>query len=100
MLLLSAAADGWITDLPDGLGQGYGTNGDQFYIWNNMPENPGPRQGGPVSYGSREWDDPNQLANTIIQASIPPLRPGVASRRPFRRHCCRAWRDWRPPTRP
>lgn len=75
-LLISAAAQGRITDLPDGLGQGYGTNGDQIYIWNNMPENPGPRQGGPVIYGSREWDDPNQLANTIIQASIPPLRPG------------------------
>lgn len=75
-LLLSAAAEGRITDLPDELGQGYGTNGDQIYIWNKMPENPGPRQGGPVIYGSREWDDPAQLANTIIQASIPPLRPG------------------------
>ncbi|MBA54569.1 MAG: cholesterol oxidase [Pseudomonadales bacterium] len=75
-LLLSAAAEGRITDLPDELGQGYGTNGDQIYIWNKMPENPGPRQGGPVIYGSREWEDPNQLANTIIQASIPPLQPG------------------------
>ncbi len=75
-LLLSAAGEGRITDLPDELGQGYGTNGDQIYIWNKMPENPGPRQGGPVIYGSREWDDPNQLANTIIQASIPPIQPG------------------------
>ncbi|MGB3623642.1 GMC family oxidoreductase [Ketobacter sp. MCCC 1A13808] len=75
-LLLSAAAEGKITDLPDELGQGYGTNGDQIYVWNKMPENPGPRQGGPVIYGSREWEDPDQLANTIIQASIPPLQPG------------------------
>ena len=75
-LLLSAAAEGRIPDLPDELGQGYGTNGDQIYIWNKMPENPGPRQGGPVIYGSFEWNDPNQLANTIIQASIPPLQPG------------------------
>lgn len=75
-LLMSAAAEGRIPDLPDELGQGYGTNGDQIYIWNKMTENPGPRQGGPVIYGSREWDDPNQLSNTIIQASIPPLQPG------------------------
>ena len=75
-LLISAAAEGRIPDMPDGLGQGYGTNGDQIYIWNKMPENPGPRQGGPVVYGSFEWEDPNQLANTIIQASIPPLQPG------------------------
>lgn len=71
-LLIRAAARGTITDLPDELGQGYGTNGDQIYVWNKMPENPGAPQGGPVVYGSREWDDPNQLANTIIQASLPP----------------------------
>ena len=75
-LLLSAAAEGRIPDLPDELGQGYGTNGDQIYIWNKMPENPGPRQGGPVVYYSQEWNDPNQLANTVIQASLPPLAPG------------------------
>ncbi|MFZ5600884.1 MAG: GMC oxidoreductase [Pseudomonadota bacterium] len=72
-LLLGAAGRGDITDLPDELGQGYGTNGDQIYVWDRMPENPGAPQGGPVIYGSREWNDPNQLPNTIIQASLPPI---------------------------
>ena len=72
-LLLAAAGRGDITDLPEGLGQGYGTNGDQIYVWDRMPENPGAPQGGPVIYGSREWNDPNQLPNTIIQASLPPI---------------------------
>lgn len=71
-LLIRAAARGAIPDMPDGLGQGYGTNGDQIYVWNRMPENPGAPQGGPVIYGSREWNDPGQPANTIIQASLPP----------------------------
>ncbi len=72
-LLMQAAARGKILDLPDGLGEGYGSNGDQIYVWNKMPESPGPTQGGPVIYGSFEWNDPSKLANTIIQASIPPL---------------------------
>ena len=71
-LLVGAGARGQITDLPDGLGQGYGTNGDQIYIWNNSVEDPGVPQGGPVIYGSFEWNSPGQLANTIIQASVPP----------------------------
>ena len=72
-LLLAAGGRGDITDLPDELGQGYGTNGDQIYVWDRMPENPGAPQGGPVIYGSREWNDPGQLPNTIIQASLPPI---------------------------
>ncbi|HET8705663.1 MAG TPA: GMC family oxidoreductase N-terminal domain-containing protein [Pseudomonadales bacterium] len=70
-LLVGAAARGQITDLPDGLGQGYGTNGDQIYIWRNPLEDPGVPQGGPVIYGSFEWDN-TALANTVIQASTPP----------------------------
>jgi cholesterol oxidase len=71
-LLVSAAARGQITDLPDGLGEGYGTNGDQIYIWRNPVDDPGVPQGGPVIYGSLDWDSPGQLANTVIQASVPP----------------------------
>ncbi len=71
-LLVHASARGKITGLPDALGQGYGTNGDQIYVWTKMPEDPGAPQGGPVVYGSFEWNDPNQPANTIIQASLPP----------------------------
>jgi cholesterol oxidase len=72
-LLVRASALGHITDLPDGLGQGYGTNGDQIYVWMKMPEDPGAPQGGPVIYGSFEWGDSSQPANTIIQASLPPV---------------------------
>lgn len=72
-LLVRAGALGQITDLPDQLGQGYGTNGDQIYIWTDLAQDPGVPQGGPVVYGSFEWDDRSQPANTAIQASLPPI---------------------------
>jgi cholesterol oxidase len=71
-LLVRAKARGDITGLPDGVGQGYGTNADQIYVWSNADEDFGTVQGGPVVYGSKEWNDPNQPANTVIQASLPP----------------------------
>ncbi len=71
-LLVQAAGRGDIPDLPDGLGQGWGTNADRIYVWENFADDFGPRQGGPVVYGSKDWTDPS-LANTIIQASLPPL---------------------------
>ncbi|MEY4765410.1 MAG: hypothetical protein RI907_2083 [Pseudomonadota bacterium] len=77
-LLVRARARGDITGLPDGLGEGYGTNGDQIYVWSDQSLNLGAPQGGPVVYGSREWDNP-QLANTVIQASIPPLSKNASS---------------------
>jgi cholesterol oxidase len=79
-LLVRAGARGDITGLPDGLGEGYGTNGDQIYVWSDQSLDMGPLsgQGGPVVYGSREWDNP-QLANTVIQASLPPLTKSAAS---------------------
>lgn len=73
-LLMGAGAHGQITDLPEGLGQGYGTNADQIYLWTTLKENFGPQQGGPVIYGSFEWNDPGQPANTIIQASAPSIQ--------------------------
>lgn len=72
-LLVSAAGRGTIPDLPDKLGQGYGTNGDQIYVWIDFAQDLGAPQGGPVIYGSFEWDDPSQPANTVIQASLPPV---------------------------
>ena len=71
-LLVRAKARGDITGLPDGVGQGYGTNADQIYVWTNPNEDFGTVQGGPVVYGSKEWNNPNQPANTVIQASLPP----------------------------
>ncbi|TDV55362.1 GMC oxidoreductase [Actinophytocola oryzae] len=71
-LLMKASRKRLIPDLPDALGQGWGSNGDQIYTWTNLAEDFGSPQGGPVVYGSLEWDDPT-LANTVIQASLPPF---------------------------
>ncbi|MGP2442815.1 GMC oxidoreductase [Streptomyces sp. JW3] len=71
-LLVRAGATGAVPDLPDGLGEGWGTNGDRIYAWTNLWEDFGSEQGGPVVYGSKQWDDP-ATANTVIQASLPPL---------------------------
>lgn len=71
-LLLRAAHNGTITGLPDGIGQGYGTNGDQIYVWTDLAQDLGTPQGGPVVYGSFDWNDPS-TANTVIQASLPPV---------------------------
>lgn len=70
-LLMRASAKGQIPDMPDGLGTGWGSNGDRNYVWTNLEDDFGTPQGGPVVYGSKEWDDPT-IANTIIQASLPP----------------------------
>lgn len=70
-LLVAAGARGQITDLPEALGQGYGTNGDQIYIWRSPMEELGTPQGGPVIYGSLDWENPDH-ANMVIQASVPP----------------------------
>jgi cholesterol oxidase len=88
-LLVRAAGRGDIKGMPAGLGQGYGTNGDQIYVWTDQSEDMGSPQGGPVVYHSKDWGN-TQLANTVIQASIPPigksasvmpsaLSPGVAA---------------------
>ncbi|WP_139979883.1 GMC oxidoreductase [Nocardioides litoris] len=71
-LLVRAAALGDVPDLPDALGSGWGTNADRIYAWTSLDERLGPVQGGPVVFGSKEWDDPRR-ANTVIQASIPPI---------------------------
>ncbi|MET7767377.1 GMC oxidoreductase [Nocardia sp. NPDC005366] len=73
-LLMRASAKGAIPDLPDGLGQNWGSNADRIYVWNNLTEDFGTAQGGPVVYGSKNWDDDPYAAHTIIQASIPPLQ--------------------------
>ncbi|MCX2730730.1 GMC family oxidoreductase [Saccharopolyspora sp. NFXS83] len=71
-LLMRAAAKDQIPDMPDGLGSNWGSNGDRIYTWTNFADDFGAPQGGPVVYGSLEWDDP-ATANTVIQASLPPL---------------------------
>jgi len=71
-LLVRAGAIGSIPDLPDQLGQGWGTNADRIYVWSSIEQQFGAPQGGPVVYGSLNWDDP-RAAHTVIQASIPPF---------------------------
>jgi cholesterol oxidase len=71
-MLVRAAALGHIPDLPDGVGEGWGTNGDRIYVWTDLADAFGAVQGGPVVYCSKDWDDPHR-ANTLIQASIPPV---------------------------
>ncbi|MEV0247058.1 GMC oxidoreductase [Nocardia sp. NPDC050712] len=70
-LLVRAAAKGQIPDLPDAVGEGWGTNADRIYLWTNPAADFGVAQGGPVVYGSLLWDDPHS-AHTLIQASTPP----------------------------
>ncbi|GGD14344.1 GMC oxidoreductase [Nocardioides daphniae] len=74
-LLLKSAARGEITDLPEALGSNWGTNADRIYTWTSLFDDFGPVQGGPVVYGSKAWEDP-ATANTVIQASLPPLMAG------------------------
>lgn len=71
-MLMRARESGSITDLPDGVGQGWGTNADRIYLWTNTSSDFGPVQGGPVVYGSPIWDDPKN-AHTIVQASVPSM---------------------------
>ncbi|MFD4430651.1 GMC oxidoreductase [Nocardia sp. NPDC058497] len=77
-MLVRAGATGQIPDLPEELGRGWGTNADRIYVWRNPSAGFGAAQGGPVVYGSKNWDDPH-AAFTVIQASIPslPVDPGA-----------------------
>lgn len=77
-MLVRAAGQGRISDLPDGLGDGWGTNADRIYVWTTPDREFGVAQGGPVVYGSLNWDDP-ATAHTVIQASIPSLSVDVHS---------------------
>jgi cholesterol oxidase len=71
-LLVRAAATGQITDLPDGLGTNWGSNADRIYAWSPLTDQLGAPQGGPVVYGNLDWSNA-ATANTVIQASIPPV---------------------------
>ena len=73
-LLTRAAATDAVTDLPDTVGTGWGTNADRIYLWTAPTAGFGAVQGGPVVYGSLNWSDP-ATAHTLIQASLPPFGP-------------------------
>ena len=65
-LLTRAAATDAVTDLPDGIGSGWGTNADRIYLWTDPTAGFGAVQGGPVVYGSLNWSDP-ATAHTVIR---------------------------------
>jgi cholesterol oxidase len=71
-LLMRAGASGRIPDMPDALGEGWGSNADRIYSWTTLDQDFGPAQGGPVVFGSLDWADPSR-ALTVIQASFPPI---------------------------
>ena len=73
-LLTRADATDAVTDLPDAVGSGWGTNADRIYLWTDPTAGFGAVQGGPVVYGSLNWSDP-ATAHTVIQASLPPFGP-------------------------
>ena len=73
-LLTRAATIDAVTDLPETVGAGWGTNADRIYMWTDPTAGFGAVQGGPVVYGSLNWDDPT-TAHTLIQASLPPFGP-------------------------
>ncbi|MFC4372929.1 GMC oxidoreductase [Nocardia halotolerans] len=77
-LMVRAGAKGLIPDLPDELGRGWGTNADRIYVWTDPSAGFGAPQGGPVVYGSMNWQHPHS-AHTVVQASIPPLAMDPAS---------------------
>ena len=54
----------------------WGTNADRIYVWTEPREAFGAPQGGPVVYGSRNWDEPRQRQHR---------HPGVAATRCRRR---------------
>jgi cholesterol oxidase len=76
-MLLRARYEDAIPNLPDAVGTGWGSNGDRIVAWTSLDDDFGAVQGGPVVFGTKEWDDPKR-ANTVIQASLPPL--GVSTR--------------------
>jgi cholesterol oxidase len=67
-----------VTDLPDGVGTGWGSNGDRIYVWSSVEDDFGAVQGGPVVYGTKDWSRP-ATANTVIQASLPPIGTDIRS---------------------
>lgn len=68
-LLVRAAGRGDVTDLPDGVGGWWSTNGD--LITTQILSSPmGAMQGGPANMASLDWDHPNGPL-TIIFAGLP-----------------------------
>ena len=57
-LLVKAKAKGFVPDLPDGVGTGWGNNGDRVFAVTSPLVSPGDHQGGPACVGMRDYTDP------------------------------------------
>ncbi len=68
-LLVRAAANGDIGDLPDDVGDWWSTNGD-LLTTQFLAEDTGTLQGGPANIGSLDWDNPAGPV-TVLFAPIP-----------------------------
>ena len=69
-LMMKAKAKGTIADLPDGVGTGWGTNGERVYAATTAEDSPGAYQAGPVAMGARDWSDPTR-ALTMTTGPLP-----------------------------
>jgi cholesterol oxidase len=69
-LMMKAKAKGTIPDLPDGVGTGWGTNGERVYAATTTQDSPGAYQAGPVAMGARDWSDPTR-ALTMTTGPLP-----------------------------
>jgi cholesterol oxidase len=68
--MMKAKAKGTIPDLPDGVGTGWGTNGERVYAATTTGDSPGAYQAGPVAMGARDWSDPTR-ALTMTTGPLP-----------------------------
>jgi len=68
-LLVRAAGNGDIADLPDDVGDFWSTNGD-LLTTQFLPTATGALQGGPASIGSLDWDNPKGPV-TVLFAPVP-----------------------------
>ncbi len=69
-LMVKARDKGLIPDLPDGVGTGWGTNGERVYAAVTTQDSPGAYQAGPVAMGARDWSDPAR-ALTMTTGPLP-----------------------------
>lgn len=65
-LLVKAKAKGLIPDLPDGVGTGWGNNGDRIFSATTLTDSPGAFQGGPTCVGFKDWQNPAGALTVVI----------------------------------
>ncbi|WP_068161857.1 GMC oxidoreductase [Rhodococcus phenolicus] len=78
-LLVKSKAKGLVPDLPDGVGTGWGNNGDRVFSVTTPLLSPGAFQGGPACVGFRDFGNPAG-ALTIVTGPVPfPVDLGTTS---------------------